>query len=107
MPDISPWLDMMNNQVVVEPLTSRNAYGVASYGSATPYAARTNNSIRRIMNKDGEQVVSRGGAIVASPVDIPIDSRITLDDGSQPLLLASNSEPDEDGGILYVRLYFA
>ena len=107
MPYISPWLDLMNNTVTVELLTGLDPYGVATYAASATYPARVNNSSRRVLNKDGEEVVARGSAIVASPGDIPTNARITLDDGSKPLILSSNSEPDEDGGHLYSKFYFS
>lgn len=106
MSGISDWLDMMTQVVTVEPFVSRDAYGAATYGAATDYQARVNYKSHFIRTADAEQVVARGTAWLAADGPISVNDRITLPDGSQPLLLDSNGENDE-AGPLYVRLDFS
>lgn len=107
MSGIEDWLDLMTDSVVVEPFVSRTTHGVPTYGAARdPYAARVNYQVHYVRNADGEQVVARGYAIIATTDTITVKDRITLADGTQPLILIANLETDE-AGPLYTRIDFA
>lgn len=96
----------MTQTVQVEPFVSRDAYGKATFGAAVSYRARVNFKTHFVRNNDAEQVVARGTAWLATSANITVNDRITLPDGSHPLLLDVNGENDE-AGPLYVRLDFA
>lgn len=106
MSGIADFLDLMTQLVTVEPFISRDAYGAPTYGAPTTYRARINAKSHFIRTSDAEQVVARGMAWLAADGPISVNDRITMPDGSQPLILDSNAENDEDGP-LYVRLDLA
>lgn len=99
-------LDLMTDKVTVEAFLMRDSYGQAAYGSPMTYAARVNYSNHYVRTAEGEQVVARGYAIINRTDPISTMDRITLADGSTPLILVSNAETDETGPI-YVRIDFA
>lgn len=96
----------MTQTVTVEPFVSRDTYGAATYGTGVDYLARVNFKTHFIRTADAEEAVARGTAWLAADGPIGVNDRITLPDGSQPLILDSNAESDE-AGPLYVRLDFA
>ncbi|MGE5619538.1 MAG: hypothetical protein ACM3US_09810 [Sphingomonadaceae bacterium] len=90
-------LALMTETVAIEPRTGVNAYGEALYGAAVQYKARIVGRIRRVTDSAGSERVSTktitlGAAAVVSPFD-----RLTLPDGSRPVILAVGSYPDESG----------
>ena len=96
---ISDWLDMCPHTVTVEPFSSRNAYGAATYGTAVTYRARVQGKNQMIRNVGGEEVVSTITVYVATQTMTPQD-RITLPSPfspTQPDILAVQRVSDESG----------
>lgn len=107
MTDIKDFLDLMPSSVTVQGFLSRTQYGVASYASPRSYSARVSYKQRLVRAANGEQAVARGSAWLATSDVVTVQDLVTLPDGTVPILLAVNSEPDETGAALYVRLDFA
>lgn len=106
--DISEWADMMQDVVSVEVYLGRDKYGTAFYGSTRSYQARVNYKNNLIRTATGEQVVSRGYAIMACSDPVEPKDRITLPDHTTPLILAVNQTNDERPiDPLYTRIDFA
>lgn len=106
MSGIADFLDLMPLTVTVAPFVSRDSYGVATYGTARPYRARVNYKQHYIRKSEGEMVPARGMVWLATSDAISVNDRVTLPDGTTPLILESNGETDETGDTLYVRLDF-
>ena len=103
---IADWLDLMPAQVVVQRLLGHDSYSRPTYASPANYDARVTYKQRRITNAQGEEVVSRGEAWLATIDPITARDLITLPDGSNPLILEADLVSDEVGP-LYTKFYFA
>lgn len=92
------FVDMMATTVTVERLTGRDTYGNPTYGAPQgPYAARVNNVQRNVIGPDGQMVVAKGRAWLDTVDPFTVNDRVTLADGSKPILLNVNQVPDELG----------
>lgn len=90
--------DLMPTTVTVELITGRDYQGKATYGPPSdPYPARVNNVQRNVIGPDGQLVVARGRAWIDTVAPFTVNDRVTLADGSQPILLNVNQVPDENG----------
>lgn len=103
---ISDWLDLMPATVTVQRFLGRDSYGKPSFATAVSYRARVNNVTRLVRNAEGEQVVARGRAWLATVDPITTQDRVGLPDGTFPIILNVNQVPDESGP-LYTSLDFA
>lgn len=103
---IEEWADLMTDTVKVSPFIKRDTYGDPTYGKLSSYKARVNYETHFIRAATGEQVVARGWAIMATVNPVSVNDKISLPDGSSPLILTVNVETDEKGP-LYTRLDFA
>ena len=104
---IDEWLDLMPAEVVVETYISSDSYAKPVF--ATPsntYRARVVYKTRRMLSPSGEVIVSRGIVWLATVDPVSDKDRITLPDGTQPLILNVDQVPDENGP-LYTRLDFS
>jgi hypothetical protein len=97
---------MMPATVTVAPFVSRTSYGVPTYGAAVGYRARVSNKSQLVRNANAEEVVARGNVILATVAPITVSDKVTLPDGTTPLILVVNVESDETGPI-YTKLFFA
>lgn len=91
------FVDMMPDTLTVEAFLGRDTYGAATYGPARTYTARVNNVQRNVLNAQGQMVVAKGRAWLDTVDTITVNDRVTLDDGTQPVLLNMNQVPDETG----------
>ena len=99
------FLDMMPHTVSVERFLGRADDGKASFGPPTDYRARVNMKTHNVLNAMNQLVVANGMAWLATVDPIKADDRITLPDGSKPIILVANVTPDENGDA-YTRLDF-
>jgi len=103
---IAPWLELMSQTITIEPYLGSSAKDVPTFGPAKTFKCRTVMKSRNVLGRDGQEVVSRGYAIIGSIDPMTVNDRITLgDDGSQAVVLNLNPENDEIGP-LYTRLDF-
>lgn len=82
--DISLWSDMMPHTLSVEPFTSIDAYGAATYGAAVQYTARIRPTNRSVTTATGEERVTVAIIYVAGASIGPQD-RITLPAPASPV----------------------
>lgn len=82
--DISAWADMMPHTISVEPFSSIDAYGAATYGAAVQYSARIQPTNRSVTTLAGEERVTVATIYVAGTGIGPQD-RITLPSPSSPV----------------------
>lgn len=91
------FLALMNQQVTVEPFASSNMYGEPAFGDAVTMQARIEGRPQMVRTATGEERVASAVVYVDStPVVSPRD-RVTLPDGSTPLVLSVIEMPDERG----------
>ena len=97
--------DMFTQTVSHAGVSSRDTFGSPTYGSATSYSARVVYKNRRVRDFAGAEVVSTAQAwIKGAPSISPID-RVTLPDGSTPVIASVEKYPDEDGDLV-TKVYF-
>jgi hypothetical protein len=89
-------LELLTQTVTVETVTSRDGYGKPVYGTARTYRARVVGKTRLVRDANGVERVS-SETVYADSTDLMPTDRITLPDGSQPLILSVGSYPDERG----------
>lgn len=103
---VDDFLDMMPRTVTIEPFLGRDQYTKPTYGAGVDYKARLQDRFQMVRNAEGEQVVARGIAYIACTAAVSVKDRITLPDGSQPIILSADNEDDETGAH-HLRLAFA
>lgn len=90
--------DLMPSTVQVAAPTTRDAYGKPqAFGADVAVQCRVEQGPQMIRGVDGREVVSTARVYTAGPVDVPLASRITLPDGTQPEILRVELQNDEDG----------
>lgn len=89
--------DLMATTVTVELIGARTYEGKATYGAPATYTARVNNYQHNVIGSDGQMVVARGRAWLDTVDPFTVNDRVTLADGSHPVLLNVNQVPDEAG----------
>jgi hypothetical protein len=103
---ISDWEDMMSDTVTLAAVSSRDAYGKPSYGTARSYSARVVYKQTRIVNRtNGQDAIATGVVWVGGTPTIGIDDRMTLPDGTTPVILNWERPTDEDGAH-HTKVYF-
>lgn len=90
-------LVLMTETVAIESRIGLNAYGEALHGAAVQYKARIVGRIRRVTDSAGTERVSTKTITLGAAVEVSPFDRLTLPDGSHPLILSVGSYPDESG----------
>ena len=97
---VSDWLALMPATVTYEAVLTRDEFGKpATYDTAVDYRARVTYSHKRVASRAmGQDVISSiqvwlNGIITT----INVDDRITLPDGTTPLLISWDMPTDETG----------
>jgi len=105
---ISDWLDLMCSTVTYEAVASRDDYGKPiTYSAPVSYRAFVSNKRSRVVSRvSGTDVMSNGHVILNGIISsISPDDRLTLPDGSTPVLLNWGTANDENGPH-HTRIYF-
>jgi hypothetical protein len=89
--------DMMPATVTVQSMVGRADDGTPVYSSPNTYQARVSFKTRNTIGKDGQTVVARGRAWLDTVDRITVNDLITLDDGSNPIVLNVSQIADETG----------
>src|SRR6516165_8628530 len=96
--DITEWLDMMAETLVIEPYVGRSASSQPIYGSLKSYQCFIRMMNHKVLNARGQEVVARGYAILGSTDVIGIHDRVTFSSDyqpTQPPLISVDIMPDE------------
>jgi len=96
--DFADWL---NQEVKLEHSLSVNEYGEHSYDLQVMVMGRIEHKRRAILTKDNETLISLVTIYVPSEPVVNADDRLTLPDGTTPVILAVDKQPDEYGQIYY------
>jgi len=92
--------DFMTDTVTIEPLVSRDSYGLASYGPAVSYACRIDGTAKQTVNVNGaERSITAMLYIPDNPIILPED-RLTMPatfTPQQPPILRVSPFTDESG----------
>jgi len=91
------FLEWFNQTVTIEPFTGVNTYGEPQYGDPVQYSAFVQHKTKLVRDRTGQEVVSTAQVYLDGSVDVGIQDRITLPEGSQPVILSIEVLPDETG----------
>lgn len=89
--------DLMTQTLTLEPRSAIDKYTEETYGTATSVLCRIVGMPKMVRAADGREVVSNGHAFTSGPSGATVKHRLTLPDGSQPVIIRVDSFPDEDG----------
>ena len=99
-------LEQCAKQVVtIETPGTYDAYGNPSTGTSTSYNAIIFQKNRVVIDRQGKQVVSACQIMMSGSVSVNPESKITLPDGTQPVILAVNKTPGFDGTNVLTEVY--
>jgi hypothetical protein len=93
---------LLTMTATVEPWTGDNGYGEREYGTARQVQGRYETGPRLVRSEGGREIVSSARLYFLDET-IGVRDRVTLPDGSQPLILAVNSTTSV-GGVVVVRV---
>jgi hypothetical protein len=79
-----PLRSLMPDTVTIEPCTAESSARVLTFGAAVTYPALIEGSVRRVIGKDGREVVSNVRVTIPERVAIDMRSRVTLPSGFSP-----------------------
>jgi hypothetical protein len=98
--------DMMTDTIVFEKFVAHTGlYAASTYAAPVNLKGRVVRENRLVRSDTGEEAVSRTHAsIIGAPWIDPLD-RLTLPDGTQPLVMTVDRFPDENGPLEQV-VYF-
>lgn len=92
--------DFMTDTIIIEPLVSRDTYGLANYGPAVTYACRIDATTKQTVNINGvERSISAMIYLKDNPIILPAD-RLTMPaffTPQQPPMLRIAPFTDESG----------
>jgi len=90
--------EMMVDTVIIEPgLTTTEFYAQPSFGAPVSYRARVVRENRMVRSDTGEEQISRTHVWIFGIAGATPKDRITLPDGTQPLIMTVDRYPDENG----------
>jgi len=99
MPLEQDFLEWFSSTVTIEPYTGQNLYGEPDYGDAVEYPALIRYRTRKVLDREGREVVSSAQVYLNGDVGIDVRDRITLPDGTSPVIISIEKYPDETGNI--------
>jgi len=103
---VSDWADLMPHTVTYAVPSSRDAYGKITFATGVTYQARVVYKQTRIVNRmNGQDSIATGQVWLHAAILPSIDARLTLPDGSTPIILNWETFPDEDGNH-HTKVYF-
>ena len=89
--------ELMTQTIVIAPYDSDDEYGEPQFGAEVSYIGRTVNKTTVVRDTNGREKISTSKTWVFGSPDIDPRDKITLDDGSQPVILSAPRYPDENG----------
>jgi len=94
------FLSMMPQYIGVENFVSRDAWGNRTYGAKILFRGRVENKRRKVINREGDEVLSETTLYLDTVSGISLDARITLPSGhypAHPEIISLKLDEDEIG----------
>jgi hypothetical protein len=85
--------------------TSWDEYGNPIAGTTTTLTALVQYNTRAAIDREGKQKVSSCQILLSPDTMITIDDKITLPDGTTPIILSIEKTVDFDGNLEYIKVY--
>lgn len=102
---INDWEDMLINTCYHQALSSRDASGVPTYGTAATYKCRVVYKNARVVDSYGNEVVARGMIWFMGTPNIDPNDKITMPDGDAPPIISVERYTDEVG-LHHTKVFF-
>ena len=83
----------------------QDGYGTPTYGKGHSRPARVQYTIRRIVNAQGQEVLSRCKVFLDSDASLTLKDRLTLADGTSPPLQLLSPVRDETGTLSHYEVW--
>lgn len=83
---------------------AKNMYGKPTFGADVDYLARVEPTLQLINAETMEAATVKVDVFMPGDVDVSIEDRITLPDGSTPPIAAVEKVPGADGSTYYTRV---
>jgi hypothetical protein len=96
---------LLNQSITLAPSTGLDGYGIETFGSAVTVKAIIFQKQKLVLNAQGDSVVSTAQTFVDGTTTVTTNSKITLPDGTTPIIFAVSSFPNELGAIDYKIIY--
>lgn len=101
MPIEAEFAEMMLDTILVAAKAGyeggTDLYGRHAYAADVPYRCRLVYEQRILRDKDGQEVVEQGRALIYGVATASVLDRVTLPDGSKPLVTSVDTVADPDG----------
>jgi len=94
-----------HQSVTFETPGTPDGFGNPSTGTATTYNAIIVQNTKMVRDRAGVQVVSSCQILLNGSVSINPDSKVTLPDGTQPVIINTGKTPDFDGVNCVTEVY--
>lgn len=101
---VADWADLTASSVTHAAAVSQGRYGSYEYGAGTSYAARISTRPRRLRRGDGQEVQLSAVVWLESSVNVKVEDRLTMPDGTTPPIVAVERVFDEVGAH-HTKLY--
>ena len=105
--------EVLNQDVIIETFNSTDYSGDPSYNVGVTYKAMVQRRVKivrmiRGASLQGSEAISTASILMDGAVSSVLDAygrdRITLPDGTKPLILAIEDGQDDQGNIIYVEV---
>lgn len=93
----SDFLELMVDEVQLQPSTGHDVHGAATHGAATTWRCRVVYKDRIYRTITGDTVASFASVIFAGSPAVGTSDKITLPDGTSPPILLAKRFSDENG----------
>jgi len=100
--------EVLNQSVTIETFNAIDEYGDPSYNVGVVYKAMVQRRVKMIRDFKANEAVSTCSVLMDGPVSAILDKfgrdRITLPDGTKPLIMAIEDGIDDTGETIYVEV---
>lgn len=99
------FLELMTQTATREAFSAYNTYAEATYSAGVSVNCRVVNKPRMVRNAEGKDVISNAQVWCYGTPGFSVKDRLTLPDGTQPVIIQVGKFPDENGNhheVVYV-----
>jgi hypothetical protein len=95
---------MLTETVTQTPYSGQDSYGKPTYGASFTRPARVEYRVRLVVDASGQQRASRAKVFLDGDVPVEMRDTFTLEDGTQPPILALYPVRDEFGVLSHYEI---
>jgi len=95
---------LLRQSVAISSSSSKDVYGKSSWATATDYPARVEPVNELTRDANAREVTVYADVYLAGDADVTTASRISLPDGSIPIIVAVDKQTAGDGTVHHTRI---